>query len=131
MLARGAPGPLRIEVLRPPPGSRGKFVNQIGVERHGPGGAGFALLYLDGVTLDPKTYSGPNSATIFANFATKLSLDDTPPWRSRAPGSNAAARPGRSSPDTLEADRQDEHEQRKHAGGENESAHQPTVAAHD
>ena len=66
------PGPLRMEVLGPPPGSRGKFLNQIGVETHGPGGAGFALLYLDGVTLDPKTYPGPNSATVFANFENSL-----------------------------------------------------------
>ena len=66
------PGPVRIEVLGPPPGSRGKFVQQIGVERHGPGGAGVAVLYLDGVTLDPKTSSGPKGATIFANFANPL-----------------------------------------------------------
>jgi hypothetical protein len=66
------PGPVRIEVLGPPPGSRGKFVQQIGVEKHGPGGAGVAVLYLDGVTLDAKTASGPEGATIFANFTNPL-----------------------------------------------------------
>ncbi len=66
------PGPLRIEVSGPPPGSRGKFVNQIGVETHGPGGAGLALLYIDGTTLDAKTFAGPKAATIFANFESKL-----------------------------------------------------------
>lgn len=66
------PGPARLEVLGPPPGSRGKFAQQIGVEKHGPGGAGVAVLYLDGVTLDPRTSSGPEGATIFANFTNPL-----------------------------------------------------------
>jgi hypothetical protein len=66
------PGPVKIEVLGPPPGSRGKFADQIGVEKIGPGGAGIAVLYLDGVTLDPRTSSSADSATIFANFANPL-----------------------------------------------------------
>jgi hypothetical protein len=66
------PGPVRIEILGPPPGSRGKFVNQIGVEKHGAGGAGIALLYLDGVTLDPQTAADADSATIYANFENPL-----------------------------------------------------------
>jgi hypothetical protein len=66
------PGPARIEILGPPPGSRGKFADQIGVEKHGPGGAGVAVLYLDGVTLDPQTASSADSATIFANFFNEL-----------------------------------------------------------
>ncbi|MGH3016903.1 MAG: hypothetical protein ACRDLU_00840 [Gaiellaceae bacterium] len=66
------PGPVRIEILGPPPGSRGKFVNQIGVEKHGAGGAGIALLYLDGVTLDPQTAADADSATIYANFESPL-----------------------------------------------------------
>ncbi len=66
------PGPVQIEVLGPPPGSRGKFADQIGVEKHGPGGAGLAVLYLDGVTLDPRTSASPDSATIFANFTNSL-----------------------------------------------------------
>ena len=47
-------------------------MNQIGVEKHGAGGAGIALLYLDGVTLDPQTSADADSATIYANFANKL-----------------------------------------------------------
>ena len=66
------PGPLRIGQLRQPPGSRGKFLRQIAVETHGPGGAGLALIYVDGVTLDAKAYAGPNSATIYANFESQL-----------------------------------------------------------
>jgi hypothetical protein len=66
------PGPLRIKDLRPPPGSRGKFLNQIGIETAGRGGAGVAVLYLDGVTLDSRAYAGPNSATVYANFESKL-----------------------------------------------------------
>ena len=86
------PGPLRLDVLGPPPDSRGKFVNQIGVESHGPGGAGLALLYLDGVTLDPKTYSGPKSATIFANFANSLEPGRHTAVAFVTTGGNAAAR---------------------------------------
>ncbi|HEU0305008.1 MAG TPA: hypothetical protein VFR32_10565 [Gaiellaceae bacterium] len=66
------PGPARLEVLGPPPGSRGKFVSQIGVEKHGAGGAGVAVLYLDGVTLDAESAADVDSATIYANFATKI-----------------------------------------------------------
>jgi hypothetical protein len=86
------PGPLRIEVLGPPPGSRGKFVDQIGVETHGPGGAGVGLLYADGVTLDAKSYSGPNSATIFANFATKLAPGRHTAVAYASTGKNAVAK---------------------------------------
>jgi hypothetical protein len=64
--------PVRIDVLGPPPGSRGEFAKQIGVEKHGAGGAGVAVLYLDGVTLDAQTASDADSATIFANFETAL-----------------------------------------------------------
>lgn len=66
------PGRLRISVSGPPPGSRGKFVNQIGIEVTGRAGAGTALLYLDGVTLDAEVYPGPTSATVFANFASGI-----------------------------------------------------------
>jgi len=66
------PGPLQLDVLGPPPGSRGKFVKQIGVESHGHQGNGIAILYLDGVTLDPQVYEGPKSATIYANFESTL-----------------------------------------------------------
>lgn len=64
--------PVGIDILGPPPGSRGKFAKQIGVEKHGPGGAGLAVLYLDGVTLNAETFADEDSATIFANFESKL-----------------------------------------------------------
>ena len=64
--------PVRIDVLGPPPDSRGEFAQQIGVEKHGAGGAGIAVLYLDGVTLDAQTFSDADSATIFANFESDL-----------------------------------------------------------
>ena len=86
------PGPVRIEVLGPPPGSRGKFVQQIGVEKHGPGGAGVAVLYLDGVTLDPQTSSSPKGATIFANFANPLVPGLHTAVAFTSAGGNAAAR---------------------------------------
>lgn len=86
------PGPLRIQVLGPPPGSRGKFVNQIGVETHGPGGSGLALLYIDGTTLDVRTYAGPRAATIFANFANKLEPGTHTAVAFSSNGRDAAAR---------------------------------------
>jgi hypothetical protein len=64
--------PVTIDVLGPPPGSRGKFAKQVGVEKRGAGGAGLAVLYLDGVTLNAETFADADSATIFANFESKL-----------------------------------------------------------
>jgi hypothetical protein len=86
------PGPVQIEVLGPPPGSRGKFVNQIGVEKHGAGGAGIALLYLDGVTLDPQTAADADSATIYANFETALKPGRHTAVAFTSAGGQAAAR---------------------------------------
>jgi hypothetical protein len=86
------PGPVRIEILGPPPGSRGKFVNQIGVEKHGAGGAGIALLYLDGVTLDPQTSADADSATIYANFTNKLQPGRHTAVAFTSAAGNAAAR---------------------------------------
>jgi hypothetical protein len=64
-------GPVRIDVLGPRQGSR-SLVGQIGVEVHARGGAGTALLYVDGLTLDPRVYTGPKSATVFANLEKSL-----------------------------------------------------------
>jgi len=86
------PGPVQIEILGPPPGSRGKFVNQIGVEKHGAGGAGIALLYLDGVTLDAQTASDVDSATIYANFSGKTQPGLHTAVAFTSAGGNAAAR---------------------------------------
>lgn len=86
------PGRLRIGQLRPPPGSRGKFLSQIAVETHGPGGASLALLYVDGVTLDAKAYADPNSATIYANFASPLEPGRHTAVAFASTGTNAAAR---------------------------------------
>lgn len=85
------PGRLEISISGPPPGSKGKFVDQIGVEVTGRSGGGTALLYLDGVTLDADVYPSPTSATVFASFA-----DGVEPGRHTAvafatSGANAAA----------------------------------------
>jgi len=86
------PGPLTIEVLGPDPGSRGEKVAQIGVEVHGGGGAGDAVLYLDGVTLQSRAATGPKSATVFADLASPLEpgLHTAVAFATR--GGNAAAR---------------------------------------
>lgn len=62
------PGPMTIDISGPPPGSKGKFASQIGVEIKGRSSGGTALLYLDGETLDPDIYAGPTAATVFASF---------------------------------------------------------------
>ena len=117
--------PVRIDVLGPPPGSRGKFVQQIGVEKHGAGGAGIAILYLDGVTLDAETSSDADSATIFANF--ESDLEAGPPHRG---GVHERCRRGRGSGldvRALEAYGKHEDDQREPAGCEDERAHGATV----
>lgn len=83
-------GPVTIEVLGPRPGSRGS-VGQIGVEVHGRGAEGNALLYLDGVSLVVRAAVGPASATVFANLASRLApgLHNAVAFASR--GGNAAA----------------------------------------
>ncbi len=84
------PGSLTIEVIGPRPGSRGA-VAQIGVEVHGGGAEGTAVLYADGVTLLSKAYTGPRSATVFANLASRLTpgLHNAVAFATR--GRNAAA----------------------------------------
>jgi hypothetical protein len=62
------PGPVTVDVLGPRPGTR-QPVGQVGVEVHAPGGvSGVSLIYVDGSTLDARTYSGPKGATVFANL---------------------------------------------------------------
>jgi hypothetical protein len=85
------PGPLKIEISGPPPGSRGKFVGQIGVEVQGRGPEGPAVLYADGITLDSRLFSGPRSATLFANFASPLEPGRHTATAYASRGDNAAA----------------------------------------
>lgn len=85
-------GPLRIDVSGPPPNSRGKFLKQIGIETHGPSGAGVGLLYLDGVTLDSKSFEGPRSATLYANFESQLTPGVHTAVAFAVANTNAAAR---------------------------------------
>lgn len=85
-------GPLSISVSGPPPNSRGKFLEQIGVETHGPQRSGVGLLYLDGVTLDAKSFAGPRSATLYANFESKLTPGVHTATAFASAGDNATAR---------------------------------------
>lgn len=84
--------PVEIDILGPPPGSRGEFAKQIGVEKRGAGGAGLAVLYLDGVTLNAQTFADEDSATIFANFETKLAPGRHTAVAFTSAGGEAAAR---------------------------------------
>jgi hypothetical protein len=54
-------------VLGPQPGSKGE-VAQIGVGISGPSGVGTAVLYLDGVTENPKVYATRTDSTLVSDF---------------------------------------------------------------
>ena len=60
-------GPVKIRVLGPQPGSRG-LVAQIAAAVSGPGGAGTAVMYLDGHTENPKVVGTSSNSTLYANF---------------------------------------------------------------
>jgi hypothetical protein len=60
-------GPVKIRVLGPQPGSRG-LVAQIAAAVSGPGGAGTAVMYLDGHTENPTVAGTSGNSTLYANF---------------------------------------------------------------
>ena len=66
-------GPVHIRPLGPAPGAREKTVLQIaGAVSSRRGGAGTAVLWLDGVTLNPKASGTAGNVTLFANLASPL-----------------------------------------------------------
>ncbi len=61
------PGPVKIQILSPQPGSRGT-VAQIGVEVHANGGAGNAVIVVDGRTYVSKIAASSKNATVYTNL---------------------------------------------------------------
>ncbi|HST25493.1 MAG TPA: hypothetical protein VLJ76_05850 [Gaiellaceae bacterium] len=65
------PGPVTISISGPQPGSHG-LVAQIGVEIHAPTSPDDGVLWVDGSPVQSQIYSGPKSATVFANLTKAL-----------------------------------------------------------
>jgi len=84
-------GPASIEILGPRP-HRPELVAQIGVVVHGLGNAGTAVLYVDGVTLDPRVAGDVRSFTVFANLAAPLTAGRHAAVAFGTRGDRAAAR---------------------------------------
>ena len=59
-------GPVRIQLIGQP------LLAQVAVSVEGPGGAGTAVMYVDGQTVIPKVYSSPTNSTVFANLEPPL-----------------------------------------------------------
>lgn len=85
------PGPLTIEISGPPPGSRGKFADQVGVEVHGRGPTGVTAIWVDGITLQSRSFAGRNAVTVFANLEGGLEPGRHTATAFASRGSNAAA----------------------------------------
>ncbi len=65
--------PVAVRPIGPQPGARGSVVGQIAFSVKGPGGAGTAVLYLDGhAESDVKVYGTAASSTVVANFEPPL-----------------------------------------------------------
>ena len=65
-------GPVRVRALGPDPGTRQRQVRQIAAAVTGATGKGYALLWLDGLTLPAKTARLGTSLTIYANLPSRV-----------------------------------------------------------
>ena len=63
-----AGGPVVVRPIGPDPGSKEQVVAQIAGAVKGPGGAGTAVMYLDGATLNPQVRGTASNSTLFTNF---------------------------------------------------------------
>jgi hypothetical protein len=61
-------GPAKIRPIGPNPDAREPVVAQIAAAVQGPGGAGTAVMYLDGGTVNPEVRGTSSNSTLFANF---------------------------------------------------------------
>ena len=64
--------PVAIRPIGPDPDAVEPVVAQIAAAVEGPGGAGDAVMYLDGLTEQPQVRGTPSNATLFANFEPAL-----------------------------------------------------------
>lgn len=65
-------GPVVVRPIGPDPGAHEAIVAQVAAAVEGPRGAGTAVMYLDGQTVDPQVRSTGANSTLFANFEPAL-----------------------------------------------------------
>ncbi len=65
-------GPVKVRPIGPDPDAREPVVAQIAAAVQGPGGAGTAVMYLDGQVVNPEVRGTASNSTLFANFDSGL-----------------------------------------------------------
>ncbi|HZQ66025.1 MAG TPA: hypothetical protein VFA66_12435 [Gaiellaceae bacterium] len=61
-------GPVTIRPIGPDPGARERVAAQVAAAVRGPGGAGTAVMYVDGQTVSPTVAGTASDSTLYANF---------------------------------------------------------------
>lgn len=64
--------PVIVRPIGPDPGARETVVAQVAAAVEGPGGAGTAVMYVDGQTENPQVRGTASNSTLFANFEPAL-----------------------------------------------------------
>jgi hypothetical protein len=65
-------GPVVVRPIGPDPGAHERVVAQVAAAVQGPGGAGTAVMYVDGLTENPTVAGTATNATLYANFEPAL-----------------------------------------------------------
>ena len=65
-------GPVRVRPVGPDPGAREPVVAQIAAAVSGQGGGGTGVIYVDGLTENPKVYGTPSNSTLVVNYEPAL-----------------------------------------------------------
>jgi hypothetical protein len=65
-------GPVRVRPIGPDPNAREQVVAQVAAAVEGPGGAGTAVMYVDGQTENPHVARTATNSTLYANFEPAL-----------------------------------------------------------
>jgi hypothetical protein len=60
--------PVSVRAIGPDPGTRQRLVAQVAAAVEGPGGAGTAVMYVDGQTVNPTVAGTATNSTLYANF---------------------------------------------------------------
>jgi hypothetical protein len=65
-------GPVHVRAVGPDPGAHERVVGQIAAAVSGKGGTGSAVVYVDGLTENPKVYGTASNSTLVVNFEPAL-----------------------------------------------------------
>jgi len=65
-------GPVKVRAVGPDPGAHERIVGQIAAAVAGKGGGGTAVVYVDGLTENPKVYGTPSNSTLVVNYEPAL-----------------------------------------------------------